>query len=146
MLRAWKFWTFLYQIAIILEIAITAVFWSILYPDPSVDICKKSAPLGFHDLRCVNLLGDHSLPLLYLLIDYTYNTQPFLLRHLIPIFKLSVIYLIVNLAYTKTHDNPVYAPMDWDSVSGIVMPLGTLVVSIALFFLIYWINNRKLKK
>ena len=67
----WKIWTFLFQVTFMMDIIITAVFWTILYPD--IDFCTADAPNGFRELRCVNLIGDHSLPVFCLLVDYTSN-------------------------------------------------------------------------
>ena len=46
---------------------------------------------------------------------------------------------------TKYTGTPVYPPIDWDSVGGIVLPLSTLVASVILFFFMYFMNNKKLK-
>ena len=69
--RIWKAWTIMYELALTMEILITLVFWTILYPGETD--CNASNPNGIHELHCVNLLGDHCVPLFCLLVDYTFN-------------------------------------------------------------------------
>lgn len=61
------------------------------------------------------------------------------------ILVLSVLYLFVNLTFTKVNGTPVYAPMDWESTEGILTPIGVLVGSIVIFFLVDLLNQQKLK-
>ena len=66
-------------------------------------------------------------------------------RHLYLILALSVLYLIVNLTFTKVTGTPVYKPMDWESTEGILTPIGVLVGAILIFFLVDLLNQQKLK-
>ena len=61
-------------------------------------------------------------------------------RHIYIILVLSFIYLIVNLTFTKVTGIPVYAPMDWESVAGILTPLGVLVGAVVIFFIVDLLN------
>lgn len=61
------------------------------------------------------------------------------------LLALSVVYLIVNFTFTKVNGIPVYAPMDWESTEGILTPLGVLVGSVVIFFLVDLLNQCKLK-
>lgn len=61
------------------------------------------------------------------------------------ILALSVVYLIVNFTFTKLNGTPVYAPMDWETTEGILTPIGVLVGSIVIFFLVDILNQQKLK-
>ena len=54
--------------------------------------------------------------------------------------------MVVNITATFMMGKPVYPPMDWKSVSGILTPLSTLILTMALFYLLVFLNNLKLKK
>jgi len=56
-------------------------------------------------------------------------------------------YMGVNLAVTKYRDDPVYPVMDWDSPSGIGIPVGLILVGApGLYFLLYWVFLKKLSR
>jgi hypothetical protein len=138
----WKVWTYLFQVSFIMEFTITGMFWSMLYAD--LPECNSTAPKGILDIHCVTLLGDHSLPLFCLLVEYSYNAQPFMKRHIILVLIIIIAYMIVNCSATFIRGEPIYPPMDWVSVSGIVTPLAASVGTILLFYLVIYLNNLKL--
>jgi hypothetical protein len=139
----WKVWTFLFQVSFLMEFTITGMFWSMLYAD--MPECNSTAPKGIHNIRCVTLLGDHCLPLFCLLVEYSYNAQPFMKRHIIPVLIISITYMIVNCSATFIRGEPIYPPIDWVTPSGIITPCAALVGTVLLFYLVIYLNNLKLK-
>jgi len=93
----------------------------------------------------INEVGDHSVPLAVLLLEYCYNTAPFCPRHTIFIFAIAVVYLGINYAVTVETGTPVYPPMDWKTTMGIVCPIGLLVGAILIFIILYFVTKKKLR-
>ena len=67
--RVWKFWIFLYELLLLMELFISLFFWTVLYW--ILPYCTHST--GFGRIRCVKIIGDHVFPTLCLLVDYSYN-------------------------------------------------------------------------
>ena len=133
----------MYELALTMEILITLVFWTILYPGETD--CNANNPNGIHELHCVNLLGDHCVPLFCLLVDYTFNVQPIVKRHIWVITVTVIAYLIVNIFATFYRGEPVYPPMDWQTPEGIIMPLSCILATFVGFYTVVFLNNKKLK-
>ena len=89
----WKWYVFLYTLTFLMEIIITAVFWTLLWND------AKDQPMFEKPLDRVGLIMDHSVPFSVLLFDYLFlNTVPFVMRHLPAQVFIVVIYLILNIS------------------------------------------------
>ena len=81
-----------------MEVMITSLYWLLLYKHEPY--CN--AERGWNDIRCVNEIGDHIFPLLFLRVDFlVINCQPILPRHILPITLVSMIYLGVNFVGSK---------------------------------------------
>mmetsp|Transcript_18400 Transcript_18400/g.31463 ORF Transcript_18400/g.31463 Transcript_18400/m.31463 type:complete len:102 (+) Transcript_18400:630-935(+) len=93
----------------------------------------------------VALIADHSLPLITLLIDYTFNSIPFVNRHFSMIGAICAIYMLVNYLYTQIAGKPVYYIMNWQWPTGVIVPILTVLVGVLLFFLITFLNTYRIK-
>lgn len=134
-LRAWKWFIFLYQLAFVYEIVITAFFWCVLFKGGE----RRNL------VHFITAIGAHSVPLAVLLLEYSYNTVPFCPRHAIFIFGIAVVYLGINYLVTVKTGTPVYPPMDWKSTMGIICPIGLLVGAILIFLMLYFVTKKKLR-
>ena len=116
----------------------TAFFWSILWPEE--DTSKDDV------WEIMGLVTHHSTPMAFLLIDYIcFNAIPFTYRHSVFTIGIGGIYIIFNMIYTLTIE-PIYDVMDWRTLSGILIPIGTIFVCFILIAMMELITYCKLKK
>lgn len=134
--RAWKWFTFLFQMVLVMELVVTIFYWTFLY-DPDEYKGKMVSRLA--------LGGDHTIPLACMLMEFALNSIPFCPRHLYPMLVVNALYLLINLAVTKIQGYPVYDVVDWKSVKGILLPLATLVIASIMFLFLTWVSKHKLK-
>jgi len=130
--RAWKWYTFLFQLTLQMELIIVPFFW-ILLNNPSV---YKPGNLAFN----IQQGGDHSFLFLLLVIDYFSNCVPFCGRHFIMVNFISLIYLIINFTVSKLEGYPIYGPLDWNSVIGFILPAILLIAAGLIFCLMKYVS------
>ena len=135
---SWKWTIVLFELSIISEWLITLFSWLFLR--------GQMLQLAGSQSRFVSVILMHSLPLLCLMIDYTYNQMPFIGTHAWLIFVVSLTYMIVNFVATKVSGVPIYEPITWDSPKGYIIPITFMFFSILLFFLCKQINNYKISR
>ena len=132
--RAWKWYIFLYETALVYELIIAPFFWFVLYPGlPDVE-----------GILFLSLVCDHSVPLAVLLVDYMFNQVPFAQRHLIPMLIMAAVYLVINYLCTKSSGVPVYPPMDWQTPFGIALPFLLALGALVIFYVFYFLTILKL--
>lgn len=90
-----------------------------------------------------SLVADHSLPLLCLIIEYCMTQMVFMKRHVMILAFIATFYLIINLSYSLAYRAP-YSWTDWHSVGGVFLHLGLFLIFILEFYLIEWLNRKKL--
>ena len=134
--RAWKWHLILFECAFTLELVITGVFWSLLYTDvynPNWNARRKAS-----------MIMDHSVPLGLLLFEYLFLANPvFLRRHVYAIGIILILYLPFNLYYTFI-GKPPYAIMDWQSATGVILPLVFLATFLLIFIAVEFLTRKKL--
>lgn len=136
--KAWKWFTFLFQLCFIMELIITPFFWLMLW---GVEYKKREGQA----LPILGLVLDHALPMVCLLIEYFLcSAIPFTKRHFIGIVIICGSYLTMNLIITLTTGKPIYGPMTWTDPMGIIVPLCVIVVAIGLLYLMEWCTRKKL--
>lgn len=89
---------------------------------------------------------DHSLPLLFLLVDFYFNAVPFCWRHLVFVWCMIDLYLLENIIVVYSSGKATYPILTWRNViswfSFIIFPV-ILSIIFAIFKLI---ADLKLKK
>ena len=84
----------------------------------------------------------HSVPLLVLLIDFSYNCIPFLWRHFfisIPIASLYIVFVVFYSIFEK----PVYHGFDLNTTEGILRTCGAILLTIFVqFILVTWYRTK----
>ena len=140
--KAWKFYTVLFQFALLLEMVIVPYFWSSLYVGCVVDGEQWDGPWP---PKCYANVFDHSIPLICLAIDFVINVQPYIRRHMLLTTIFGCCYVFTNFLYTKISGTPVYPTMDWSSAAGIITPLMLLVAGPIIFLILEFVNSLKLR-
>merc|ERR1711908_68661 len=88
----------------------------------------------------------HLAPLLSILAEYSLNTLPIIKRHgfIFPIVGL--LYCILNFSHAKATGKPVYDPvLMWDKPIDYIFGFGVILLSIIIFVILYFCNQRKLR-
>ena len=117
---AWKWHNTLAPFALLLEFIITAYFWLVL-----------NGP--GNDLRIGGIL-DHSVPFTLLLIDYVcFHSYKIIKNQIFIVITFMFSYLLTNLIVKKITGFDVYGGMDWETPTGIILPLG-----VALIAFVFW--------
>ena len=88
---------------------------------------------------------DHTVPLLVLMIDFSYNCVPFTGRHFLITLSCGSLYALFNISYTLKID-PVYPSVDFTKFYHYLYPLGALLWSVMLFYCIVYFSKVKLKR
>ena len=132
---AWKWYIFTYELAFIMEIIITCVFWLLLYSS-----MKKKPLYANSEIQMLGLVLHHSLPLILLVIDYTINAMPIVGRHIYMICFMCAAYLMLNYYVTIKRGTPVYGIMSWDSPKALMIPVGTVLAGLIIFSILTIIN------
>lgn len=103
-----------------------------IFPALLVRMNRKDKP-EHYDMSFMIVAGmfDHSVPLLCLLVEFSYNCTPFIWRHFATTGVLAVMYMIFNAVFSL-FIGQIYPLIDWRSTVGIVTPLVVLVLALAL--------------
>lgn len=135
--QSWKMFTVLFELSFLVSIVITLVYWTMIH--------EGKYMREFTWKRKVDLIMNHSVPLVAMLTDYSMNCQPFLKRHFLIAVLFLGAYLSVLMTYSINGNNP-YSNIDWDSFKGTLIPIMMVFASFALFFLLEAVNRCKLRK
>ena len=126
----------MFQLAFLSECIITPFYWFLLNNKDSY----RPDDMVFN----IKMVGDHSLPLIVLLIDFSMNTVPFCNKHFVLVCAVLVLYLIVNYLVTIFRDKPVYPVLDWDSAFGLSLPPIVFIYLTLVFLPVKWLSHQKL--
>lgn len=124
----WKWWIVLFEISLCSQLLITPYYWILL---------RKLHPFENTIYTKIEIVTDHTLPLVLLLVELTMNQIPFIFRHIYIGGLVVVTVILVNLIYTKVSGSPVYPMMNWNTVIGILIPLCVPAVGVLVFFLAF---------
>jgi len=122
------------------EIVITLVFWTVLLPagDP--------VAMGFTGWDIFGMCCWHSIPLIFLILDYSlFSCIPFTRRHSLTSYIIGIIYTLMNMTYTLC-EHPIYEIMDWRSAKGIIVPLSIFPLVAIFLYGLEILTKWKLKK
>ena len=117
---------------------VSLFFWLLLYKD------MVKNPRYEDPVKYLELVLDHVLIIL-LLLDYFFNTIPFIRRHMKAMVPIGVSYLCLNFVVTKSQGYPIYHIISWDSWLSLIITVVTLIVSVLIFLMYEWISTKKLK-
>lgn len=117
------------------EVVISIGFWTFVYDAPH-----------HTGLQEVNLIMDHSLPILLLAIDFAFNKIWYEVNQLWINIWVILAYGIINLVYTLVAGEPVYPPLTWDSVDSIALALTCVPLYMLFWLILCMINDCKFKK
>ncbi len=78
----------------------------------------------------------HAAPLIALVLDILYNSFSFPKQHFHAVLFFSILYGIVNLAYSLTA-TIIYKPIDWVSILSYVL----LIAAVLMAFFMHWLGR-----
>lgn len=87
----WKWYIFIFELSLTLEIFITLFYWLVLYP---------SAPPKKTWLKAFGESINHALPFFCLMVEWAMNVIPFVKRHCSLLMVVCICYMVTNLVYT----------------------------------------------
>jgi hypothetical protein len=137
-LCAWKVYIFLFEQALVYEVIITGLFWTVLFDS------MINRPIFQDPWQKLGLKMHHSLPMLLLTADYTISVVPYVKRHITLVMPVFGCYVVVNLGFTISRGKPVYDIVDWNSIRSYFIIVGAWSLGFFLFILFHWINQKKL--
>jgi len=122
----------LYAIAHLHTVFVTALYWSLLYP-----VANKA------ELNVVDI-GKHSVPFLFLFVEFFLNNVVVEFRHWVPVLGgYLMLYLAVIVGYTTTGDRWVYTPLKLDTQASWNLLFGVVIAEVGFWFLYAWLNQVK---
>jgi hypothetical protein len=125
-----------------MESVITPYFWVALWKPFVLKDPKYAAPI-----QRLYMVIIHSLPYFCLLVEFVFlNSIPLIWRHISGLMLVSFCYLLVNMSYVLSTGRSIYPGMDWKTSLGIILPVGIMIASIFIYYLLVKISNYKMKK
>ena len=125
--------------ALLWEVIITLVYWTILWPFENHPPGKK------FEQFCKTSL-EHLLPIIYLLVDFCFNRIYFEWHQIWVQMGVFVCYGVINITVTFRSDVPVYPPMSYDSVLSWCIALSLLPFSFGVYAGLFYLTRWKFKK
>ena len=127
----------IYYIAFSYEIAITILYWSILFEG------HEDGLSAYIDLTV------HGLPLAALFLDFIFNPFSFDIKHFLLVLIAATIFVLINMAYSLGVQ-PVYGMVDWvtgESYGLIIAVYALLLLSFGIGILFFkCLKEKKLKE
>jgi len=109
-LQLYKWTTILYQMALVYELIIVPLFWTIVFPgmvneldvDENLEYDLNHKGENTHSIEFLIIEGvlDHTIPLIVLLIEFTINCIPFVWRHFMITVTIAIVYMVINVVWT----------------------------------------------
>lgn len=153
----YKWTTILYEMVVVYEFIIVPLFWTIIFPGyvaserrarngdlPDVDDfdrAQEEMRLGY--IIVAGIL-DHSIPLIVLMIDFSYNCIPFLWRHFLCTLGVAIGYAIFNIIYSL-HIDLIYPILDYRTPFGALFPALGLLWTFLMYYMLVFFSQKKLK-
>jgi len=87
------------------------------------------------------------VPIVLLMIEFSFNNIPFSWRHLPVIFGLNISYILVQISYCEIKKTTVYPGMDWvnNPQQASVGALAVIFVTLVFFSIFKFVNCIKFK-
>jgi hypothetical protein len=127
--QLWKWYIFIFELAISFEVIIAPYFWAFLWS--AWNTGKEGT------VEELNLIFCHSFSIAILLLEFfVVNAFPISFRHFSAIFFIMILYMIDNVIFVTVTGKAVYPGITWDSVSGILMPLGVIFITFLFYGLL----------
>ena len=124
----------------VMEIIVTSYFWAVLWAEES-----PAPKFQEHPAMKAGLVMDHSVPMTLLVFEYIFiSASPFTFHHFSVIGSICLFYLFVNFMVTKLW-KPVYPDMTWKGIGGIILPFGLFLAGAAVYCVLVFVTNLKLK-
>lgn len=138
--------------ALVLEFIIVPIFWIVIFPGllknrhdgidlPDIDDFVQDEKVSY---AVVAGVLDHTVPLIVLLIEFSYNCIPFLWRHFLLTLAITIIYAIFNIIYSLSVKS-IYAMIDFTQVTDYLIAFATIIWTVAMYYLAVKLSQRKLK-
>jgi len=132
--RAWKWYIYFNEVALVVETLVSLFFWLLLYKD------MVKNPRYEDPVKYLELIIDHIL-IIFLLLDFMVSTVPFVRRHIKAMVPIGVSYLTLNFIVTKYQGRPIYNVISWDSWLSMLILAITLLVSVFIFLFYEFIST-----
>jgi uncharacterized membrane protein YwaF len=123
----WKVASYMFQTICMLNMGISIIFWTVLWPN-----MPHESPKNLDGLLT---LLDHTAPLTLTLIEWCLNGIRFELRHLLPQLLMIVSYGALNLTWTKVTGTSVYPVITWDTPAAWASGIAVIPFFMLLFVL-----------
>ena len=114
-----------FVVAAAFEPVIVVLYWSMLYTNGT-----DSTPNQY--MRDVT---NHAVTFICLAVDLALGSMRLPDRQCLVAFVAGVVYLFINLGYTKTAGTPVYSVLTWADGSSAILALGALAGMCVFYFL-----------
>jgi len=134
MCHMWKFATHWSIMTLSFEVIISIGFWSFCYDAP-----KEPG------LQEVNLIMDHSVPIILLSIDFALNRIYHEVNQLWINIWVLLVYGVINYVYTVVTGTPVYPPITWDSVTSVSLAASAVPLYMLFWLMLSLFNDCKFK-
>lgn len=96
-----KFSCVLFEMTFLYELIIVSCFWSMIFPALLIRMNRPTGaehyPMSF---MIVAGMCDHSIPLLCLIVEFSYNCTPFVWRHFMTTGLFAFMYMIFNAFFS----------------------------------------------
>jgi len=137
----WKWSTVLSQMALLYEVIVTIVYWTVIHGMAWELKSKMGKLVPFI------MIANHTVPIFLVLIEFCLNSLVYEISFLyVAELPVIIIYGIINLILTKVKGKPVYPVMSWDSVESVLFAVGILPILILIAYLLRSLSNYKHSK
>ena len=129
----WRVTIILMEISVTVQTLIVLIFWSLLY--------HPHQPITLNYIY-THLI--HSLPYIFILIEFYKCQWVFRWSHIIFVWAFMIFYLFLNLAVTVYTGKPVYPIMTWNDMLTVVIIISFSVLIILFFYIFYTIAEKRM--
>ena len=143
----WKWASWLFQFNFFLDLIITIFFWCYLIPFSTFEEeCQSTYNLDHLRMCAFNLCLNHTMPFLWLFIDWFLNGIFFEWTHMVPNSLFLLLYVLSNLWYVKSSGQIVYSHITWDSAGSWFIAIGFFVLFILIQTVTISCSRKKVRR
>ena len=136
----------LYEMAVLYELIIVTCFWSMIFPALLVRMNRESGAESYdYSYMFVAGMCDHSVPLICLLVEFSFSCSPFIWRHFLVTGFFAFSYAIFNAVFSLFFGQ-IYPLIDWRSLVGIYTPICVAILSVAIQHLLINSTKKRLRR
>jgi len=132
----WRIVHLIYEIALICEMIVTFIFWTMLFPIMIIHIDETTT------IFVVVMCQIHFFPFVLLLTDFVLVRMHFIPRHAWIILGVLLAYTVVNVAVTLAV-SPVYPILTWTNWKSIIFVVVVTLLLIVGSWALYVLSKRK---